>query len=201
MVRPRKIPHDFVPVEWTDTESESENAIEDEDEVEDVFEDANEDVYVNGDEVANEDVYVNGDEVANEDVYVNGDEVANEDVDEDVVDLELDNPLEILAREWLIIEMSHNVSKRASDKFWKAAQRYISNQFTKEQSRNESFTHIRRQLRKKYCPEVSLDLAYKHIKTGEICMKTDVQKITSKFRKPEYEPLYEIASVQVRSNH
>ena len=113
-------------------------------------------------------------------------------------DIDADTPLERLAKEWLIIEMSHNVSKRASDKFWKAAQKFIATNYTKRSMRNESYTHIRRQLMRKYCPKVSIDLAYKDSKTGELHLEKDVEKITSaQYRKPEFEPLYQIAHVEV----
>ena len=88
MVRPRKIPPDFVPVEWSDTESDQ-NDDEDEDE------DADEDE----DELPN-----SGDEL--DDIGYPDDEIG------------ADTPLKSLAKEWLLIEMSHNVSKRASDQFW-----------------------------------------------------------------------------------
>ena len=51
---------------------------------------------------------------------------------------------------------------------------------------------------RKYTPEVVIDLAYKNTHTGEIILQTDVRKLPVKdFKKPQYEPLYEIASVKV----
>ena len=65
-------------------------------------------------------------------------------------------------------------------------------------SKIPSFTHLRRRLGKKFCPEVSIDLAYKNVKTGELEIQDNLRKIpVTDFPKPDFEPLYEIASVKV----
>ena len=176
MVRPRKIPKNFIPVEWSDTDSESGAS-------------------------SNGPIEPVVAEPHLPDNEPDCDQDSDPDDDPNSMEFEqcMEEPLVNLAKEWLLIEMSHVVSKAASDQFWKAAQNYITENFSKTRCKNESFTHLRRQLVKKYCPKVSLDLAYKDTKTGEICIQEDVTKISKcQFPKPAFEPLYEIASVKVR---
>ena len=112
----------------------------------------------------------------------------------------MDNPniMEEVAKQWLGIEMSHDVSKAASDLFWEAAKSMVKMLgVNPENPKIPTFTHIRRKLMEQYSPEISLDVAYKHQETQEIILLSDVRKISTDFRKPAYEPLYEIASVNV----
>ena len=179
MVRPRKIPRNFEPVEWSDSDSELSAAGGDPIEVPaPVIHDINND----------------------DDVDVDED---SEDQEEEDLQIQqpIDEPLEELAKQWLLIEMSHSVSKTASDEFWKAAQTFITKIYSKKKCKNQSFTHLRRQLMRRYCPDVCIDLAYKNTKTGEISIERDVRKIShAKFRKPDFEPLHEIASIKVSKN-
>ena len=114
--------------------------------------------------------------------------------------------LEQLGKEWILIEMTHSVSKKASEMFWKLGRSYFPDLIRlKEASKTSkipSFTHLRRRLVKSYCPDVSIDVAYRNSETGEVCIKDDLRKLpVTKYRKPAYEPLYEIASVKVKINN
>ena len=190
MVRPRKIPKDFVPVDWSSDSSEDPNH------------EPREETFVPGSPQNSEQSnnYPEPAEVLLEDS-------AEDDTWSDIDDEEpiiTNDPfqciLESLSKEWLLIEMSHSVSKRASDKFWSVAKRLfhelVQNQ-TSKKCKTPSFTHLRRRLVAKYCPEVGIEVGYKNSETGEVIVK-GVQKIpVTEYRKPYFEPLYEIASVKV----
>ena len=169
MVRPRKIARNFTPVEWSDTDTDTDTELE----LDPVPQPQAE--------------------------YVHAEQRHEDEDNESEQQNDLNDPLEQFAKEWMIIEMSHNVSKSASDEFWKAAHKYITANYSKTKCKNQSFTHLRRNLMQKYCPEISLDLSYKHKQTGEIYIEKDVREIShEKFRKPEFEPLHEIASIKVK---
>ena len=193
MVRPRKIPKNFVPVEWTDTDED------------DVFQDDEVEIQVEeGDDLASDNEHDNEVDVQNpvENLQNPVENQPGNDGEEDDMDSDpeldqefnsVEEPFQILAKKWLLIEMSHCVSKRASDKFWKAATTFFN-----PGTKIPSFTHLRRQLLKKNCPNVSIDLAYKNAESGIISRESDVNVISnSQFRKPEFEPQYEIATVKV----
>ena len=111
--------------------------------------------------------------------------------------------LQTVAKEWLLLEMSHNVSKTASDMFWEVAKKLFhglveEKMKCKKNKKIPTFTHIRRVLVSRNCPEIHLDLAYKTKATGEIVRLNDLQKIpVNEYKRSLYEPLYEIASIQV----
>ena len=183
MVRPRKIPKDFVPRELSSDSS-----------------DEDEQIPHNSETIAqvhNED--------QNSDTYEepNYDNETDSDVDEEEPIPTINTfqtILEELSKEWLLIEMGHNVSKRASDLFWDVAKRLfheLVENMTSTNCKIPSFTHLRRRLCTKYCPEIAIKVAYKHRETEEITVKDVSQIPVSEFRKPLYEPLFEIASVKV----
>ena len=182
MVRPRKIPKDFIPEDWSDTEEEHEEEEYEENEEE-------------GNIAAAPQAAMSEEEELETD----------SDTDTDGQDYaEMGTGLEDLAKEWLLIEVNHSVSKRGSDLFWNLAKKMFHS-VVEQQSKTTkkvkipAFTHLRRQLLARYCPKVRLDLAYKNTKTDEIITQHDVSKISvAQHRKPTFEPLYEIATVQVR---
>ena len=144
MVRPRKIPKNFVPVEWTDTDED------------DVFQDDEVEIQVEeGDDLASDNEHDNEVDVQNpvENLQNPVENQPGNDGEEDDMDSDpeldqefnsVEEPFQILAKKWLLIEMSHCVSKRASDKFWKAATTFFN-----PGTKIPSFTHLRRQLLKK----------------------------------------------------
>ena len=167
MVRPRKIPKNYVPVEWTDSEREDSIIPDVEDDVQEAPE-------------------------------------SESDASEEPAPFQ-DFPdlVEDLAKEWLLLEMSHNVSKKASDLFWELSKRMLARLMESGcPTKMPSFTHIRRQLVNKYCPDIKIDMGFKKKDTGEIVAESDMRKVPiTQYRKPAYDPLYEIASVNVSTSH
>ena len=145
MVRPRKIPKNFVPVDLSDTSSD-EGRIEPE--------------IVHNPLPTVDPIYEEIDEDDDED------DDAGLLVDEPPIpsDNPFDDILEALSKEWLLTEISHSVSKKASDLFWNIAKRQFHKlvQHQPKDRKIPSFTHIRRRITAKYCPEVMIDVAYKN---------------------------------------
>ena len=165
MVRPRKIPRYYVPVEWTDTETDTNS---------------------------DPDVTVEIPEILPE-----NESVDSESEDEPEPDDYFPDILEDLAKEWLIVEMTHDVSKTASDQYWELAKSMFNKLPPKNSGKIPTYTHIRRKLVGKNCPEIKLEVTYKQKETGETVTAEVTSLPVTQYRKPAFEPLYEIASVNV----
>ena len=124
------------------------------------------------------------------------------DFNNDINDSNYADMLEDLSKSWLLIELQHNVSSAASDAFWKLAMNSFSHLMTTKEAckvtrKTPQFTHLRRKLRDMYVPPIQLEIGYKNKETEEeIHITTDKIPI-SKFPKSKFQPLYEIATVQV----
>ena len=113
-----------------------------------------------------------------------------------------DDFLSEITKMWLLIELHHTVSKAASDAFWQVAMHYFPELFRlKEEQRMQKktpqFTHIRRKLMDMHLPKIQMELGYRNKKTGvETHIVSDVAP-RNQFPKSDFEPIYEIATVQV----
>lgn len=173
MVRPRKIPNNYVPLEWTDSEDDPQELPPDPDPAELAPEFPRD--------------------------FPPNSELDNEEPNQNFHDL-----LEDVSKQWLRVEMTHDVSKKASELFWEVAKTMFHTLVESNQRgvcKIPTFTHIRRKLVKKYSPEVEIDVAYKHKVTGDVILQSDIKSLpVTKYKKPSFEPLYEIASVNVRNS-
>ena len=105
MVRPRKIPKNFIPDDWTETEDSEDSEV-------------NEDNYpINNEQAAN---IIEHPVLDSEEYYDNTETESDTEPD---LERDLENGLEKLAREWFLVETNHNVSKRGSDLFWNLAKK------------------------------------------------------------------------------
>ena len=107
-----------------------------------------------------------------------------------------------LANDWMMIEVDHNVSKTASNCFWRLSTQKMFDLFTAKKNQNiKKKTPQINQLRKKSeekIPEISLEIGYIENATGELHIEEDLQKTPMKMFPPsEYTKAYEIASVKV----
>ena len=121
MVRPKKIPRNFVPVEWTDTE----------------YSDTDTDTITNTN---------TNSERPEIDLESDTDDGILTEIEQDIP-TDYTDEIEKFAEEWLSIEMAHDVSKCASDKFWNAAKLLLK---LPSHTKFPSFTHVRRRLTCKY---------------------------------------------------
>ena len=114
------------------------------------------------------------------------------------------NLVEKLFQDWLLVESSHKISKAASNKLWKIAMEQLEKIFKlKEQlgirRKIPQFSQIRRRLKKKNLPRISMKIAYKEKSTGNVTIVEDTAITpTSKFPPHLYTKLYEEASVSAK---
>ena len=112
--------------------------------------------------------------------------------------------LKDLSEQWLVVEITHSVSKSATNSFWKIAKEKFHGLFEAKQRQNVKkkapmFDHTRRILNKQ-APEVDLEIGYIKNSTGELVIEENLRKTPVKEYPPsEYTKAYEIASVKVLS--
>ena len=107
------------------------------------------------------------------------------------------------SKEWHKVELTHHVSKAATDAFWKLGKEWFHNLLeTKSiqgvRRKTPDFVHLRRGLLNDYVPPVHLEIGYQHKQTGEITVIEDTL-VTPRNRFPchEYDKVWEIANVEV----
>ena len=110
--------------------------------------------------------------------------------------------LNTLSKEWLQIELSHKVSKTATNAFWSLAQKMtelfeVKNQ-TNVNRKTPQFSHQRKKLYENFAPKMKMEIAYRNKSTGEIIIEENLQHTpVSQYPASEFEKLYEIATVEV----
>ena len=107
-----------------------------------------------------------------------------------------------LSKEWLKIELNHQVSKVATQTFWELGKKWFHRMFLAKQSQNiskktPSFVHIRRKMNLNYVPPITLELAYQDKRTGEFSVVEESITPRARFPPHEYTKVWEIAHVQV----
>ena len=184
MVRPRKIPRDFIPPQWSETDEESELEVP----VPPLINHAE-----------------NQENMENNDLIDTTDISSDDDIDIPTYQ-DFSKMLKSVAKDWLLLEISHNVSKTASDAFWEVAKKLLHGLVeeqlkSKKKKKIPTFTHIRRLLVVQHCPDIKLNLGYKRKDNGEMVILDDLRKIpVTQYNRGGYEPMYEIASLQVSQN-
>ena len=115
------------------------------------------------------------------------------------------NLLQAFSKRWLSIQLTHNVSLKATDAFWKLAVNslrkiYRARKLEKIKKNIPQFTHVRRTLYAKDCPRVGMNFAYRHKQSEHVHLVSDMDKAPiQKFENdPDYQKLYEVAFVKVR---
>ena len=100
-----------------------------------------------------------------------------------------------------MIEISHRVSKTASNAFWKLAHKWFHRLFTAKKQqllkkKVPQFAHLRRKMYAAL-PKIHLEIGYVHKETGELTVIHTSVTPRSKFPPDKYQKVYEIASVNV----
>ena len=108
-----------------------------------------------------------------------------------------------LSKEWLKIEVNHDVSKTGTDAFWVLAKTWFHRLFTSKTAqrirrKTPSFTHIRKKFYNNHVPPVHMEIAFQHKESGALTIVEDTLT-TPKTRFPphEFHKLWEIAHVEV----
>ena len=150
------------------------------------------------------------DEDEDEDEEEDKDEDENEDEDEGEDEENVDpllfetytNIYAKLSEDWMLAEVDHKVSKRASELFWKIGRKYFHSLYVakERESRRKkvpNFKQARKSLYKENVPEITVEVAYKHKRTGEITVEKGNTTPTSKYPANLFSKMSEIASVEV----
>ena len=110
------------------------------------------------------------------------------------------NLVEELVKEWLLIELTHNVSKHATDSFWKLALKYFPqlNEYIAQGNKILQFQQLRKKLYSSYAPDVSMCVAFQNRETDTVHELEDIVSIPkTRFPPNQYKKLYETAKVKV----
>ena len=130
-------------------------------------------------------------------------EEQEEDEGEGVNDVRYSDMMQKLSENWLLIELTHRVSKTATNSFWQLAKSHFHEMFKMKEEENVKrkvplFSQMRRVLHQKHVPEISLEIGYQHRETGEITIVQDTRHTpTSTYPPHLYQKLYEQATVKV----
>ena len=105
-----------------------------------------------------------------------------------------------LAKKWLNIQLTHEVSASATESFWKAAMGLIPPLFEHRRQfeikkKVPGYKHLRRQLFKDNCPEISMKFAF--MKRSDRSIEVVDCNIAPTRSKSEYIKLYEEAHIKV----
>ena len=112
--------------------------------------------------------------------------------------------LESFSREWLLIEIQHQVSKVASNEFWKSANKHLYKLLAAKEAQNVTrkvpqFVQLRRKFNNVHVPEIKMEFGYRNKETGEITVvKNRLTTPINEFPPSTYKMVYEIAKIEVR---
>ena len=109
--------------------------------------------------------------------------------------------LQKLAEKWLEVELSHNVSKAASNTFWEHAMSLIPPLLDVKHTRGitrkiPQFIHLRRKLKLQLLPSIDTVSAFRN-EGGDVVVAED-QKKANEFTTSNHIKLYESTGVKVR---
>ena len=102
------------------------------------------------------------------------------------------------------MQLTHNVSLKATDAFWRVAVNSLDRLYNAKKrdgikKKIPQFTHQRRMLYATVCPKVTMNFAYMHKETEATFVLNELQKAPVKTFENDtnYQKLYECAFVQV----
>lgn len=110
--------------------------------------------------------------------------------------------LNTMSEQWLMVQLTHNVSAAATNSFWNLAFKQMPNllRMKSEQSvkKNVSgFIHMRRKLYQLKCPKVHMKFVYMNKTTQEIEVVNTTKNPRHTYTRANYVKLYEEAHVKV----
>ena len=109
--------------------------------------------------------------------------------------------LQTLTEKWLLVELNHTVTKAATNAFWRLATSLLPSLFDAKKRLDVTrkipqFVHIRRQLHKRFLPDIDHSTAYRQEGSEEIVELRDHEKLDEIQTNP-FLKIYETASVSV----
>ena len=113
--------------------------------------------------------------------------------------------LNSLCHDWVLCEISHRVSKTASNKLWDIANKYFFELYSVKTNQGISkkipkMQQLRNKAYQQFVPPVKMDIGYQCKDTGEIKVVKDVETTpVSKYPPSTHRRIFEIAYVEVRN--
>ena len=108
------------------------------------------------------------------------------------------------SKEWLAVQLTHQVSLKATDKYWQLSLKWMPRLLAAKNRQNlkrkiPKFQNQRNKFFNRECPRIGMNFVYKHNDTGEIKYVNDVDTAPKKRfdQDPHYTKLYETAFIQV----
>ena len=111
--------------------------------------------------------------------------------------------LSSLLQDWILCEISHTISKKASNSLWKIAQAHFYKLYSAKAAQGvkrkiPKLPQLRKKMYDDYTPEVKMEIGYISKATGEVEVVKDVQSTpVSRYPPSTHRRIYEIAYVDV----
>ena len=108
--------------------------------------------------------------------------------------------VEEFVKEWLLVELTHNVSKTATDTFWRLALKYIPQlqDYITQGNKILQFQQLRKKLYSTYAPDVSMCVTFQNHTTHATHELQNIISIPkTRFPQNEFKRLLETAKVKV----
>lgn len=113
--------------------------------------------------------------------------------------------LHSLSKKWLLTQLSHKVSAKATNAYWELCMEYVPN--LKQMWHREGqvkdipgFIRQRRKLHKEYCPTVEMEFGFRKKTDGSIHkVYTETSPLKQFQNNPDYTKLYEISTIKVNT--
>lgn len=106
-----------------------------------------------------------------------------------------------LSSDWILVEIEHHVSKRATEEFWRIANTHFHNLYKvkgEEGRKIPQFSTLRDKLYRDFVPPVKMDIGYECKATGKLTVVKDVEVApVSRYPPSKFRKIFEIASVDV----
>ena len=131
-----------------------------------------------------------------DDPEVDGDDDANSDIPDTYNTI-----LEDIVKMWIVVGLTHHISKSALNELWKLAAEKFPKLFAAKARENinrktPQFKHLCKKFYQDL-PKVNMELAYCNKETGAISVVKTESTPKAKFPADKFQKLYEIASVNV----
>ena len=114
---------------------------------------------------------------------------------------EFSNILDDLVKQWLLVELTHNVSKHATETFWKLAVQFFPLLSSFNGKKLLQFQQLRKRLYSEYVPDIGMCVTFEDRSTHELHHLQDITCIPkNRFPPHQFKKLYETAKVQASFN-
>ena len=113
--------------------------------------------------------------------------------------------LQDFSQKWLLLELTHRISKSGSNDFWSLSKEYFPSLIAARMnqgvtSKFPQFPTLRKKLYDDYLPPIKLEVVYEHKQTGDVIVLRDLDSApVNRFKPSEFTKLYETVTVKVKN--